>query len=392
LSSQKIKVLVFEENHFEVLRVYTKIFLSIEDKVDFHLVTTKEIFKWYNQEELPTGIIFSDNYARSNLAKIILTYINFNTIPIFLYNTILIGDYQFAGELLKGIKKNTECKVILTIHNINGLFSPKLLHKNIQLSYNSIKNYLARVNAIHPNVDAYNVLCTNQLNYLQSKTKIQKPIFYTPPCIIGEKIISIPNAKRDLLTIAIPGGIEEKRKSYETVINTLKHDKSILPRLKLIILGAYNNSYGRMICTELRNLEKCGLSLWISDNDSSPIHESDFKRLAESTDIFLCPIKEETSYEDTIEYYGKSKSSGSFYDIVRYNKPAIFPKNICIPNEVVECTLSYTGEEELSFLIKKLLIDKSVLDNLNLKVSHLSQFFSSNKVSDELYENLKSLV
>jgi hypothetical protein len=386
-------LLVFEENHFEVLNVYIDIITLLKENVEFHLVTSQEVFTWCKKENLPSNIILTNDYTdRNQLKEIIVNYMQERKISIFLYNTILVGDYKFAGQLLRNIKQSTNSKVILTIHNINSLFSPTILHRNIRIAYQRFKDYLSKILYIHPNVDAYNVLCTNQLSYLKSINNTTKPVFYIPPCIINEKQ-EVQNKINDkYFAIAIPGGIEKNRRNYESVIAALKVDKSILPQLKLMILGAYNSDYGNVIYTELLELEKDGLNLWVSGNSSSVVSGDLFTSLAAEAAVFLCPTNEETSYEGNKELYGKSKSSGSFYDIVRYKKPAIFPANILLPKEISACTINYKDAADLSNVFAELVKDNSLLNHLNKQVANLHQYFDAETISNQVYEQLSSLL
>lgn len=120
--------------------------------------------------------------------------------------------------------------------------------------------------------------------------------------------------------------------------------------------------------------------------------DNELNEVLSSVDVLLCPTNIETTYEGQKEKYGSSKSSGNIYDIVRYQKPAIFPQAMQIPDSLKECVLSYNNEKELAQLLQTFIEEKNLINNLSMAVNNLEQTFSENSIVTNTQKQFSNIV
>jgi hypothetical protein len=124
----------------------------------------------------------------------------------------------------------------------------------------------------------------------------------------------------------------------------------------------------------------------------SSFSNNDVSNLSSSIDVILCPTLPYSIYEGNKEFYGISKSTGNFYDIIRYKKPAIFPENIPPPPYLKNCILTYNNSHTLSELLKKLISDLELRKKIAESVEIASSNFTINEISNSVKQQFSSIL
>lgn len=389
-----MRIAIFEEEHFEVLDFYIRIFQQAFGVQNVFLVTNERTYSLINNKTVLPQTALINNECTDKRIDVIIQFLNNSKIDVFLFNTIVYNQYKFANSLLQRVKKETAAKSVLTLHNINTVLVPRIF--NCKNPYYLLLNAITsiRKKRILKNTDALNVICENQLKYILEKNLVHKPILNIPPCYYdSSKESDKNNHTNEVITLAIVGKIEENRKDYETVYNALNLLGKNLKNIQLFIIGYAIGAFAEKILNKFQQLqEKNGLFFWHPNENNGHIGVEEMMQIMERVDLFLCPTNLQTTYEGQTEYYGSSKSSGNFYDVVRFRKPAIFPSNIPLPKKLKDCMLSYTDEMELSLILEKLYKDKTRLSGLHQNVRNLSKTFSEEVIVQDVKVQFEQLL
>lgn len=139
------------------------------------------------------------------------------------------------------------------------------------------------------------------------------PLFYTLDC---------KKAEQDDITIAIPGGVSQKRRDYKFVFKTIQ-DLKTSEKFAFIFLGKAQDK-------ELNTLEE--LSENLPGNVTiqyfkERVSVDDYDQCMEKADVLWCPIQQQTKFFSQNETYGKTKMTGNVGDAIKYGKLAVFPKD-----------------------------------------------------------------
>lgn len=393
-----MKLAILEENHFEVLDVYLKIFNAVLGKHPVYVVTNKQILNLLSTKVAQHNLLLTDGIFRNNeLRSEIIDFLEKNKVDILLYNTVEMGEYSFANKLVQQVGKKLGTKVILTLHNINTFFKPSLFIAKHPIRFLENAMTIVRKRKLIKSVSALNVLCENQKNYLVQKIGCKKPVFYIPPCIAESngltQLTENKTVNVDLLTITIFGGVDKNRKDFKTVIDAFKQLGKYCKYFDVQIIGSAKGIYAKKINESFELLAKEYSMTYSFPEEGQPILSNDqVAALLDKTDFLLCPTVPVAIYEGNKEYYGISKSTGNFYDIIRYKKPAIFPIDIPVPLSLKSCVLSYSNPISLADLLKNLLTDIELRNNLVKAVKEAESNYSLPKIVFSVQEQFTQIL
>ncbi len=128
--------------------------------------------------------------------------------------------------------------------------------------------------------------------------------------------------KESVFTIVIPGSVQQARRDYRMVIDTLKSFKTVKP-FKVVFLG---KASGKEL-SWLQQFDSGKPSNLEIQYFTSKVPQSQFDRIMQSTDVLWCPVQRTTEFFSNKEIYGETKMSGNIGDAIKYGKLAIFPEN-----------------------------------------------------------------
>ena len=158
-----------------------------------------------------------------------------------------------------------------------------------------------------------------------------------------------PLAKRNEITIVIPGSVSSSRRDYEPVLSALGQCQ-LDQAMTLILAGSIEDRSGQGI---IENFKKINHPLIeVKSYESEISHELYLKILSEA-DYLLLPIAEYKNTEIIKERYGYSSHSGAIQDITRYGTPTMIPSHYPIPDAINHLVRTYTNAEMLQSLLEE---------------------------------------
>lgn len=391
-----MKIAVFElDYHFADLYNFCKLFQGTTHEIT--VFTKVDINERFSGDKISSSFrwVIKDQEALSVFLERNLTLINSHDLIFFI--TIASG-YRAI------FKTRFLIPTILRIHNSHSYLRPKsYIHipKSFFNIYKSI-SYIFREMILSRDfyyipklIEKFNFVCFPDYfveNYVIEKNLIRKEKIF--PCLPSASCFSIDNQIDVLklaLDICILGAIDRRKRDYILVVNAIK---DALPNLKnpirLTLLGKPIGKYGRKVIRQFKELECDNFQLVSFEQFVS---QEEFNHILEKTDMILAPMIEESSFRIYTEIYGKSKTSGSFLDLVRFGKMVSLPVFFYTDFSLTGLIDKYESFQKLAeILVKYTNNRKSLLRrSQNLKF-FLIQHYSPKKILNEFENNCHLLL
>jgi hypothetical protein len=280
------------------------------------------------------------------------------------YDLIIIGTVHRYFNTFLAISEKYNTSVI--IHNLNfSKISKSDLIKNIfknDLIYRLKlwwKEGLYYADKTHAKAK-YHLVLDQEL----SSDKLEfLPLFYTK---------SVDKIRDKIFTIVIPGGVSQKRRDYNKVLDIIRNLKTE-DQFTFVFLGKAKGHELKDLENLDENLPENIKTIYFSERVSPEI----FDQWMRKADVLWCPIREEAEFFSNKEIYGETKMTGNLGDAIKYGKPAVFPKNY---------------SSQLNFIIPE--EDNVIEQFLKLKDSafDFQKDFSKDKILNDIENVLNRLV
>lgn len=353
----KIKIGIFEfDYHPEVLR--NTISILNTNEYEIYVFSRKHIIE---KSRIQTDHIEVNSLNKNQSLK---TYINnhldkINSLDLLLFNTIASNFKTFSKTTFKP-------SVILRIHNSNAYFNTlKNTYRPIFQAFYIWKDFSHFVrNTLYKRDIYWRNKLLKKIDYFAFPNEIIKDYSINHLDVSLHKTLNLPFsfylediAKTDYhskeISISIIGKIDKRNRDYYSVIKAFEKLNSFINENKFIInlflLGDSNSLFGKKI---LRKFEKLRSKKLRIHSFKGFVENQKFKEVISKTDFLLSPVKVATRFTIYKEFYGKTKISGSLNDILLFQKPAIIPNELSIPNEYKTVTESYSNADQLSTILK----------------------------------------
>jgi len=210
--------------------------------------------------------------------------------------------------------------------------------------------------------------------------KPKKPVFVFPYSIYEPHTHNLTNE----ISFAIPGSIDIARRDYHFMLDCFEELHREKKKFKIFLLGSPMYDYGKIIIERVKVLKQNGLDI---EYFEKLVEQSVFDELMARSTFILSPLQ--PVIRD--EYYGRSKETGCFFDMIRYSKPGIVPEYVPSPQKIHSSVLSYSNKENLLGLLRKIITDdnfKSKYSKCALKNSEAFSLENIRKVTNEFIETL----
>ncbi|WP_411810856.1 hypothetical protein ACLB9Y_11615 [Chryseobacterium scophthalmum] len=135
------------------------------------------------------------------------------------------------------------------------------------------------------------------------------PLFYTK---------EFAQNKNEKLTVVIPGGVSQKRRDYQHVLEVIQKTERA-KNIEFVFLGKAKGD-------ELEAIERISNQFNIT-YFKERVSQEDFEMWMKKADILWCPIQQQTEFFSQKEVYGKTKMTGNIGDAIKFGKIAVFPAN-----------------------------------------------------------------
>lgn len=383
--------------HHDVVDGFCRTFSNSEVKVNFYI--KKAVFDKLQKYEYVNSQNFTWTIYQNGSRK---SFLKSNIDKINNANCVFINTLSSEPKAYLSVKFIP--KVILRVHNLNKLFRPI---KSINIPIKPF--YLWKAFSYFIREVVYG-------QYLSSYKKIQKLTdYFTFPDesvkqfalennfvtinkiapsfslkVFEEDNNIINSSKKDVFSITIIGGIDFRRRDYQTVLNVLNR---LVPQLKhkikLTLLGNSRTKHGNELLPKLQKLENDNFKL---EYFNQSVSQEKFDEVISNTSIILSPIKVETLVEIYHETYGKTKISGSILDSIRFPIFTILPAQYSLGKEKQDLFGRYKDAEELFFLLKKYIENQNELSHKTIEYKNfVKQKYSALGNRQEFVEFINKL-
>jgi len=379
-----MKIALFEfDYHGMLITTFCKMFETSEHSVT--VFTTTKIYneiKDQNDSSKVSYVIKGDENLKIFMDKNI-SFINSHNLIFF--NTI-------ASNYKTIYNTNFTIPTIFRIHNANtylkpfqNLYVPKNLFELFKYISYVVREMITTLDFyyIKKLIKKFDYICLNDLYreeyVIKNKMIINDKIFPCIPFAISDSLSKECNPLKNTLTITIPGSIDKRRRDYNIIVSTIKELTTQLNSpIELYLLGKPIGEYGNTIIAQLKDIEGEKFKL-TSFNEY--ISQNKFDRIIAETDIILSPLIIENQFRIFKEVYGKSKSSGSVYDLITYGKLTIFPASFYNDKEMNKYVDYYTSSHSLGSIILNYSNNR---DELIRKSNALRNFLITNYSSTKI--------
>lgn len=332
-----MNISIYDTEHFETTYALIRIWEFADNKLTLFVSThvaeqlkqipclDEERYKWHIHDENDWSLAskIADDCRKNNTDLLFL-----NTVS---HHHFLFG--RMCGKL-------TDTKVLVSVHDINDSFRPKW-----SLSPRAMAQYLGK-KLLHRKAHGFVVLLRSMKDYLEQTYHPSQPVYCIPGSIYEDVEHPLNNIT---LTLVVPGSIDTERRDYSEVLSIGETIEARDLDVKVELLGSPLGEAGRAIVSKARELPA------ICTHKEKFISQRVYDKALEHCHLVWAPLP--TFYKkkgNRKEKYGVSKSSGSFFDAVRFGKPVLLPASINISPELKEQCITYSDLRELSSILKEL--------------------------------------
>lgn len=279
---------------------------------------------------------------------------------------------------------------ILRVHNINKQFNPNrsIYWPNNLLTLWKFSSYFGRqivlkafpITRVKINkfFNYFTFPDDGLKNYVLQKNYLKpEQVLYSIPLKIAEKGLKVPPFE-DCIHLTIIGGTDPKRRNYTPVLEGLSELISQAKhKFHLTLLGKTSGEFGHKVLTQLNKLRQENFDFtYFSTN----VSEDEFKQVMNNTHLVISPIIESARAEIYHEYYGKTKTTGSILDFMKFGIITLTPNYYSPPTEMKDYILQYSSPIDFAAILNQFDKNPDKLIALNQK----SKTFVQEQFSKEL--------
>jgi hypothetical protein len=263
-------------------------------------------------------------------------------------------------------------RIILTVHDINCLFEYRL-----GFSFRRVIIYWGKKWLIK-RVSEFNVISDTMITYLRQHLA-EKKIHNVPGAVFED--LHTSQALQEKLQIVIPGCIDQRRRNYEQVFELASIAEKEKIFLKLILLGGYWNKYGKEMIDRANKFHSKFCQ--IDGYQTKVVNQDEFdKQMNAAHFVFIPSAIHAKICGDTSEEYGKTKSSGNIFDVIKHAKPFIVPAALTIPANLQTSCFKYNSHGDILDLLKKIKVTPGYYDQWQKNALENSRQYTIEKVRE----------
>jgi len=349
--------------HHDSLDGILKIFQNTELRIN--VFTTSKNIKLLKDIAYSSNIRFHEYTGGSKYFFLKKHNELLNSSNLIFINTIA-NDF---GAYLAIDKRNT---IVLRIHNVNKQFQPLkniFMPKTLFFAWKTLSYILRQIVVkgflwfrpiLNQRVSYFTFPDSSITDYVKqnhfiNKNKIIEPI---PLKIFIENDTSFADYK-DVLNITIIGAIDQRRRQYEQTIEAMTSLFKLEnpPSIHLTILGKCTSVYGNEVIGKLKNITHPKFKLTTFNKQ---VPETEFVNCIKETHLILSPITENATTDIFKEVYGKTKTTGSILDFLKFGKVTLVPNHYTPPTELLDYVIKYNNSKHLEAIILDLIKDNKI--------------------------------
>lgn len=336
-----MNIAIFETVHFENIYPLLRLFDKPGNRITVFCEETAQQ-QVLSQLSEPSGqftwVIQKKQQSRSQFIRQMAGTIQREGIELLFLNTVSDNFWHLAWLAWKFRNR----RILVTLHSINGYFSPKLKFSLRRLIRASGKWMLRKT------IKEYSVQSPVLLTAARERLSSDYPVHLIPGAVFEPGNFSIVFPVPVRLTVA--GSVDERRRNYEEVEQLIERLESAHMRAHISLLGAVRTSYARDLIARLsaRHYEFVELSCYHHED----VPQQEYDRVLATSHFLYYPSRKEAILDDgAIEIYGETVSSGVFSDAIRHARPMLLPSSLPIDPVFNSCSFRYSSLEEICDLI-----------------------------------------
>lgn len=357
--------------HLEVVSAFIQVLAPISNQVS--IITNRFLYDKIDKSLLPinSSILCVDDES-GNYIEEISRYLSEQKIEMLILTTIEtgFGDFNKLFSVYSG-------KKLVVIHNVNFWFKRK---RRLKIFREPRNEPHVQILDMTKKLDAVIVLDTGLIKSVRRYSKKVKIIPFSTALLKDEK--SETSSFSDKMRIVVPGIIEKKRKDYHIVFELIKAIGS--ENVALTLLGKPRDDYGQLIINEARRLKTQGFDI---EYFLDYIPAKKFNEEMEKATIVVSPIKPYVSFAGIPEEYGRTKISGSIYDIIRFKKPGIIPYELKLTAELKGRFIRYRNLDDLVAKVNSLM-DKETYATVLDRITCSNEYWLEDNVRSRFKKDL----
>lgn len=340
---------IYDTEHFETAYTLIKILDTGCNKIT--IFTTTDLAPILRKMLGNEGADYNWFFLKRN--KLINSYIIYkhcrtNKIDHLFLNTV--SQHHILFGILCVILKRV--KTVLTIHDANSFFKPAY-----KMTLRSILQYLGK-KLLAKKITVFATLLSSTKQYIQETFKPKQSIVCISGSFFETESYQAQHAN-STLKIVIPGSVDLRRRNYNFILELLPH-LNTKNRIEIVFLGGVERNNKILVQFKAFN----SAMVKIKTYDQLFIDTEEYERQIRTCDFILAPVQKFFQGESIVpEEYGLSKSSGSFFDAVRFGKPLIIGTDITIPEEIEKQCIRYQSVYELAAFFESVNSDNKLRYN-----------------------------
>jgi hypothetical protein len=378
----KIAIVEFD---YHYLDLYNTIKLFENSSHEISIFTKQDIYNRFLHEP----VILKINWVLKN-KETIFKFLQANTTllnshDIIYFNTIASNYYAI-------LKTEFHVPTILRIHNSHTYLCPTRFLYFPKSKFELFKAISYIIREMIPNLDFIYIpkllkkldrMCFPDYdveNYvLEQKLIKQDKIFTHFPAATCFSLSNNTDNKIRPLEICIPGFIDGRKRDYTLVIKSIeKCIANSKNEINLCLAGKPIGNYGKKVIENFKKLENNKFKVKYFDNF---ISQNEYDNILMHSDIIIAPLVAESSFRIYKEIYGKSKTSGSFLEMIRYGKLIFLPQYFYTNPMLTTLIEKYDSCNSLATAITKYAGDREYFKARTSKLqNYLLENYSPSKV------------
>ncbi|MFI5131419.1 MAG: hypothetical protein ACHQFX_15565 [Chitinophagales bacterium] len=365
-----MKIGIFEMEHFEGAFPVIKLFDMPGNEITIY--TSSETHKRFLQ-------LFGNDAERYQWA-VLSTRVKFRFFytlykelrkqkPDLLYINTVSNNHLLYSLVLRllGLKRT-----VLTVHDINCLFESRPSWDFRKAIIHRGKKWLIRY------IDEFNVVADTMIPYLQ--TKIKGKMSHNVSGAVFENRYSPQNIDHPL-RIVVPGSLDKRRRNYEQVFELINLAEQSDLKLEITLLGGYSDDDGESIAARADSYHPRFCSV-IAYHVRVVDQEEFDKKMDAAHFVFIPSVVETWICGDIPEIYGKTKSSGNVFDVIKHAKPFIVPERLNLSTNLQTSCFKYKEVSDIIDFLEKLISSPGHYEFLQENALRNSKNYTIEKVRE----------
>lgn len=366
-----MKIGIFETEHYEAAYPVIKLFDTPHNEL--HIFTDRATHKRLCDLLGTSGkhyhwLLLRQGFSRLQFYRKLYRHARKIRPDILYINTISSNHLLFALV----IRLLRTSRVIVTVHDINCLFHSAPSWNIRKMVHHIGKRLLIRW------VQEFNVISDTMVSYLAQQTNGSKVIHNIPGAVFEgseQPVVDQPG----YFHLVVPGSIDSKRRDYGQVFALLQEaERKQLP-IHLTILGGYTDRAGKNIVAQARDFPSYYTHIRFYDTDIVDQDEFD-RQLRQAHFVFSPSVINTVICPGIPEIYGRTKSSGNIFDIIKHAKPFIIPQELTIPANLSTSAITYNHVSDIIHFLGSLQQFPARYQELSQQALHNSRAYTIDKV------------